>query len=37
MISRLIPASLLLSAVAYAIDRGDEIRLWPKGAPGSEK
>ncbi len=29
---------LLLSSCAYsfAIERGEEIRLWPKGAPGSE-
>ncbi len=32
------PALLvLLCASAFAIDRGEEIRLWPKGAPGSEK
>ena len=36
MIFRLIPAFLSLSVVAFAIDRGDEIRLWPNGAPGSE-
>jgi endo-1,4-beta-xylanase len=36
MIFRLIPASLLLSTLAFAVDRGEEIRLWPHGAPGSE-
>ena len=29
-------ALLCLSTAAFAIDRGDEIRLWPNGAPGSE-
>ena len=28
-------ALLCLSTAAFAIDRGDEIRLWPNGAPGS--
>jgi endo-1,4-beta-xylanase len=27
---------LLLSGLALAIERGEEIRLWPNGAPGSE-
>ena len=31
-----IVCALLFTATASAIDRGDEIRLWPKGAPGSE-
>ena len=34
------PKSLLcfafLSSLAFALDRGQEIRLWPTGAPGSE-
>lgn len=36
MISKLIPVSLLFAAVAFAVDRGEEIRLWANGAPGSE-
>ncbi len=28
--------SLLLAGIAYSADRGQEIRLWPNGAPGSE-
>jgi acetyl esterase/lipase len=32
-----LPVSLLLAAVAaLAADRGQEIKLWPSGAPGSE-
>src|SRR5579872_7109599 len=27
---------LLAAGIASAIDRGDEVRLWAKGAPGSE-
>ena len=33
---RTLLALLCLSTAAFAIDRGDEIRLWPNGAPGSE-
>lgn len=33
---RTLLALLCLSAAAFAIDRGDEVRLWPNGAPGSE-
>lgn len=36
MTSRLFSAFALLPALAFAIDRGQEIRLWPNGAPGSE-
>lgn len=36
MLSRLIAVSLLCAGIALAIERGDEIRLWPNGAPGSE-
>ena len=36
MISRLICALVLLSGLALAIERGEEIRLWANGAPGSE-
>ena len=35
MFSRLFP-TLLLASLTYAADRGDEIKLWPNGAPGSE-
>jgi endo-1,4-beta-xylanase len=33
---KLIFSSLLLCGLAFAAERGDEIRLWQKGAPGSE-
>ena len=36
MTSRLIFSLVLLSNLALAVERGEEIRLWPKGAPGSE-
>jgi acetyl esterase/lipase len=36
MISRLICGFAILSASALAIERGEEIRLWANGAPGSE-
>ena len=36
MASRLFGGFLLLSGLAFAVERGDEIRLWPNGAPGSE-
>lgn len=35
MISRFLAATLLVPALALAIDRGDEIRLWPNGVPGA--
>ena len=36
MLTRLISTPLLLAAVIFATERGEEIRLWPNGAPGSE-
>ena len=36
MNQRLICAFILLSSAALAIERGEEFRLWPKGAPGAE-
>ena len=36
MNTRLISAFLLLSSLAFAVERGEEIRLWAKDAPGSE-
>src|SRR5271154_6893553 len=36
MSSRLICGFVLLSGAAFAVERGEEMRLWPKGAPGSE-
>lgn len=36
MIFRLAGLSALLCASAFGIERGEEIRLWPNGAPGSE-
>ena len=36
MLSKLVPVTLLFSTFAFAIERGQEIRLWPNGAPGSE-
>jgi acetyl esterase/lipase len=37
MITKLICGSVLLSGLTFAIERGEEIRLWPKDAPGSER
>lgn len=36
MTHRLLPGFLLFTSLLTALDRGDEIRLWPNGAPGSE-
>src|SRR2546427_582779 len=36
MTSRLICGFVLLSGLALAVERGEEIRLWASGAPGSE-
>src|SRR6266853_1965973 len=36
MTSRLLFGFLFLTGLAFAVERGDEIRLWPNGAPGSE-
>ncbi len=36
MIFRSISVFVLLSGLAFALERGEEMRLWPKGAPGSE-
>jgi acetyl esterase/lipase len=36
MISRLICGVVVLSGLAHAVERGEEIRLWANGAPGSE-
>ena len=36
MLSRLIAVSLLCASIAFAVERGEELRLWPNGAPGSE-
>jgi acetyl esterase/lipase len=36
MISRLISGFVLVSGLAFAVERGEEMRLWPNGAPGSE-
>jgi acetyl esterase/lipase len=35
-ITRLICGFVLLSGLTFAVERGEEIRLWAKGAPGSE-
>src|SRR5579871_464640 len=37
MLSKLTAVSLFACAAAFAASPGDEIRLWPNGAPGSEK
>src|SRR6266852_9410436 len=37
MISRLISGFVLVSGLALAVERGEEIRLWANGAPGSEE
>ena len=36
MAFKLITACLLFAGLALATERGEEIKLWPKGAPGSE-
>ena len=36
MILRLLGAAVLFTASALAANRGEEIKLWPAGAPGSE-
>jgi endo-1,4-beta-xylanase len=36
MTSRLICGYFLLAGLAFCAERGEEIRLWPNGAPGSE-
>jgi len=33
---RTLTAFLLFSGLAFGVERGEEIRLWPNGAPGSE-
>ena len=36
MTSKLILSSVLLAGLVWPVERGEEIRLWPLGAPGSE-
>jgi acetyl esterase/lipase len=36
MVARIILGTLLICVYAFSIERGEEIRLWPHGAPGSE-
>src|ERR1700686_2512163 len=36
MTSRLLFGLAFLTGLALAVERGDEVRLWPNGAPGSE-
>src|SRR5713226_3047159 len=36
MTSKLICACFLFAAIAMSAERGEEIKLWPNGAPGSE-
>jgi acetyl esterase/lipase len=36
MLYRIICISLLLCAAALGVERGQEVRLWPNGAPGAE-
>ncbi len=36
MVIRLLAPLLLFCGFAFAAERGEEIRLWPNGAPGSE-
>jgi len=36
MVAKLIVSVALVCGYALAIDRGEELRLWPQGAPGSE-
>lgn len=34
--SKLLSAALFLPLAAFGVDRGQELKLWPNGAPGSE-
>jgi acetyl esterase/lipase len=34
--SKIIPVLFFIATTAYAAERGQEIKLWPNGAPGSE-
>jgi endo-1,4-beta-xylanase len=36
MTSKLIYGCILFAGLAFSVERGQEIRLWPNGAPGSE-
>jgi acetyl esterase/lipase len=36
MTSKLICSLFVFASIALAVERGQEVRLWPKGAPGSE-
>lgn len=36
MSTKLICTVVLTSTLAFAVERGEEIKLWPQGAPGSE-
>ena len=36
MTSKFICTSFLFAAIAVSAERGEEIKLWPNGAPGSE-
>ncbi|HLJ15988.1 MAG TPA: alpha/beta hydrolase [Bryobacteraceae bacterium] len=36
MTTKLICGFVVLSSLAFAVERGEEVRLWPNGAPGSE-
>ena len=36
MSTKLICTVVLTSMLAFAVERGEEIKLWPQGAPGSE-
>ena len=36
MLAKLIFSLVLVCGCAHAVEHGDEIRLWPNGAPGSE-
>src|SRR5207247_2327739 len=36
MVSRMICYLVFACGLALAVERGEEVRLWPNGAPGSE-
>src|ERR1700685_3140749 len=36
MVAKLVYTLVLVCGYAFAVERGEEIRLWPNGAPGSE-
>src|SRR5260370_37876386 len=36
LVMKLLCTALLFTGLVFAVERGQEIKLWPNGAPGSE-